>query len=309
MPGSDQWRPVFESERELLLRLNPATGKIGGSSTVQEPLMVDARFGRSQLCTPAVLRIFVDDEERAVSPVGRLVKRALFPHHPPFVFNTVACVGQAQPQRLLGAYTNPGSPWFNVFFGYYQLDSPKSDWARPFGYRSADGVTSDVEIEDVIRLGKSDWNYFSNWMYGVPQDRIEPYNEVELSTMPAHVSTPERIGTSLWHPLLIDDVEVASTYESDAPGAARLEEHTPLVEIWRHAFGLPNPQPEWTESFIPTRLRAAVWMAYREGEEAFHTTIFGATLPAGGEEAFLAAQLATVRTAMERSYPGLGFAA
>jgi hypothetical protein len=125
--------------------------------------------------------------------------------------------------------------------------------------------------------------------------------------MPVWQGSPERIGDSLWHRLVIDAVEVASTYESDAPDARRLETNTVLEDVWRHSFGMPNPQPDRSESFIGTRLRASMWMAYREDEEAFHTTIFGGTLNEGSDEAFLAGQLAAVRAVMERSYPDLGF--
>jgi hypothetical protein len=80
------------------------------------------------------------------------------------------------------------------------------------------------------------------------------------------------------------------------------------VDVWRYSFGLPNPRRKWRESFIPTTLRAAMWMSYWEDDDAYHTTIFGGTLPKGVDQAFLDAQLAAVRTVMERSYPKLGFA-
>jgi hypothetical protein len=307
-PLGDDWHTVFDGD-DVLLRFSPGVGQVGDSSAVAEPLVVDRRFGRSQLCTPAVLRIFVDEDDRALSRAGALAKRWLFADRPPFVFNTVACVGQAEGERLLGLYTDPNSHWFNVFFGYYQLDAPRSEWSRPFGYRDAKGLDSEIEVEDVVRLGKSDWNVFSNWMYGVPDDVVERYVGVDSSSMPVTRRPPERVGDTLWHPLVIDQVEVASTYESDADGARRLVTNTLLEDVWRHSFGQPNPQPDWTESFVPTRLRASMWMAYWEDDTAYHTTIFGGTLGEGSEEDFLGVQLDAVRTVIERSYPTLGFPA
>ena len=306
-PLAHDWHAVIDADDDVLLRFSPGVGQVGGSSAVQEPLVIDERFGRSQLCTPAVLRIFVTEEDREVSRSGALAKRRLFADLPPFVFNTVACVGQAQGADRLGLYTNPASHWFNVFFGYYQLDAAKADWSRPFGYRTADGLASEIAVEDVARLGKSDWNFFSNWNYGVPEDVVDRYTGIDMDTMPVHQPPPERIGDSLWHPLTIDQVEVASTYESDAPGAQRLAENTILAGVWRDSFGRPNPQPDWTESFAATKLRASMWMAYWEDAEAYHTTIFGGTLTEGTDPAFLALQLDAVRTVMERSYPELGF--
>jgi hypothetical protein len=306
-PLADDWHTVIEPHDDVLLRFSPGVGQIAGSSAVQEPLVIDERFGRSQLCTPAVLRIFVTEEDREVSRAGALAKRRLFADLPPFVFNTVACVGQAEGEDRLGLYTNPNSHWFNVFFGYYQLDAAKADWSRPFGYRTARGVDSEVAVEDVVRLGKSDWNFFSNWNYGVPDDVVDRYTKVDLGAMPVKLGTPERIGGSLWHPLTIDSVEVASTYESEAADARRLVTNTILADVWRDSFGMPSPQPDWTESFVATKLRASVWMAYREDAEAYHTTIFGGTLTEGSDPGFLAVQLDAVRTVMERSYPDLGF--
>jgi hypothetical protein len=306
-PLGDDWHTVIDAHDEVLLRFSPGVGQVADSSAVPEPLVLDERFGRSQLCTPAVLRIFVDAEDRAFSRAGALAKQKLFADLPPFVFNTVACVGQAEGEDRLGLYTNPNSHWFNVFFGYYQLDAPKSEWSRPFGYRSAAGASSEVAVEDVVRLGKSDWNFFSNWNYGVPEEVIDRYTRVDLPSMPVHVRPPERVGDSRWHGLTIDSVEVASTYESDLPGAERLVGNTVLAPIWRDSFGMPNPQPDRPDSFVATKLRASMWMAYREDADAYHTTIFGGTLNEGSDPAFLDVQLAAVRTVMERSYPEAGF--
>jgi hypothetical protein len=306
-PPLGDWHTVIDVHDEVLLRFSPGVGQIAASSAVQEPLVIDERFGRSQLCTPAVLRIFVSEDDRALSRSGALAKRRLFADLPPFVFNTVACVGQAEGEDRLGLYTNPDSHWFNVFFGYYQLDAPKADWSRPFGYRTAGGASSEVAVEDVVRLGKSDWNFFSNWNYGVPEEVIDRYTRVDLATMPVDLRRAERIGDSLWHPLTIDSVEVASTYESDLPGAQRLVGNTVLADVWRHSFGMPNPQPDRPDSFVATKLRASMWMAYWEDADAFHTTIFGGTLTEGSDPAFLAVQLDAVRTVMERSYPAVGF--
>jgi hypothetical protein len=303
-PEDDEWESVLN--RDGVLRFCPALGEVGGSAEVVEPVVDDPRYGRSQLCTPAVLRIFVDEQEREIAEVGKLVKRQMFGEHPPFVFNTVACVG-AVPDGTPGLYPDPSSDWFNVFFGYYQLDCAKSEWSRPFGYRSADGPASELEPDDILRLGKSDWNWFSNWMYGVPAQHVEPYSEPRCARVEAR--PPRRIGESLWHGLLMRGIEVASCYESGADGAARLVTNTIVDDVWRHAFGLPSPRPDQPVSFVPTLIDAQVEMAYWEDAEAFHTLIFGGTRPADGDPAFLEAQMEAVRAVIESSYPRLGFAA
>jgi hypothetical protein len=300
------WHDVVAVDRRVVLRFSPAIGEVGPSSEVFEPEVDDPRFGQSQLCTPTILRIFVDEQERAIAEVGQIVKEKMFPDRPGFTFNTVPCVGRV-PDGTPGLYTDPRSIWFNVFFGFYQLDCPKSEWPRPFGYRSADGLASEIEPEDVARLGKSDWNWFSNWMYGVPIKHVLPYSSPDMGSIKVTTAGPRRIGASMWHGLTLRGVEVASTYESGAEGAARLTTNSIIDDVWRNSFGLPSPQPGWDESFIPTRLVAQVDMAYWEDDAAYHTVIFGGTAALDADPAFLSAQMDAVRRVIEESYPTLGF--
>lgn len=301
-----RWHRVLDVDHGVFARFVPAVGEIGGSPDVAEPTVRHPRFGHSQLCTPAVLRIFVDDGKREIAEVGRLVKQRLFGDRPAFTFNTVCCVGGV-PDGAPGLYPNPDSIWFNVFFGFYQLDCPKAEWSRPFGYRSAAGLGSEIEPEDVVRLGKADWNWFSNWMYGVPDAFLEPYSSPDMKGIEVTDSPPKRIGSRLWHGLTLSGVEVASAYESDAQGAARLGTNTVAQDVWRHAFGLPSPRPDHAMSFVPTRLVAQMDMAYWEDSEAFHTVIFGGTAGLDAEPGFLATQMAAVEAVIEKTYAELGF--
>ena len=306
-PLVGKWLTVLDIPRKVLVRFDPAVGEIGGSIEVVEPIVDEPAYGRSQLCTPAILRLHVDDGEREISDAGRLVKQKLFQDHPPFVFNTVACVGAADASGR-GAYPNPNSIWFNVFFGCYQIDARKSDWTRPFGYEAARGTASRIAFDDVARLGEADWNVFSNWMYGVPLEAIEPYlgvDPVDTHQEPA----PDRIGNTLWHTATIEKARCVSTYESNAPGAAQLVSNSDIDRVWRRAFGLPNPQANSPDSFVPTTLRAELHMAYAEDDDAYHTVICGGTALVSAEPEFLAVQMAAVRSVIEAGYPDAGFPA
>jgi hypothetical protein len=302
-PFVGRWRRPIEFRR--VVRFDPAVGEIGGRVEFVEPVVNHERYGRSQLCTPAILRLHVDDGERAISDAGRLVKSTLFARHPPFVFNTVACVGAADANGR-GAYPNPNSVWFNVFFGCYQIDAPKSDWPRPFGYVSADRSASRIEFGDVTRLGEADWNFFSNWMYGVPLEAIEPLNTVD-PVKAVQEPAPERIGRTLWHGASVEGVTCVSTYQSDAAGAGRLVTNSVIDDVWRHAFGLPNPQRDRRDSFVPTTLRAELHMAYSEDADAYHTVICGGTAQVPVDRGFLDTQMAAIRGVIEASYSDCGF--
>jgi hypothetical protein len=291
-----------------VLRFDPSLGKVADDTAPRPPIVLNPAFGRSQPCAPTILRIHVDDAERELCRVGRIVKQEMFPGYPPFVFNTVACVG-AFPPGGPGLYTDPNSVWFNVFTGYYQLDCLKADWTRPFGYDRANGVGSKPVGEDLARLGKSDWNWFSNWCYGVPEEDLIPYSGVDMRTIRVS-DTVVTIGKTHWHEVELEGVEVASCYVSDAPGAGQLASNTVLRDVWQRGFGLPRPDAAFPDSFLPTTMKAVVDMAYWEDAAAYHTVIFGGTavVNAGrADAAFIQAQLQVTKAVIAIDYPGLGF--
>ena len=300
------WRTVVNRSRRVLLRFDPSLGEVGRSTAVHPPEVDDPRFGKSQTCTPTILRIHVDDEKRELCDVGRVVKQTMFPDHPPFVFNTVACVG-AFTVGDPGPYTDPLSIWFNTFLGYYELDCDRALWTRPFGYQTADGSASLPEPEDLARLGKSDWNWFSNWDYGVPAAAALEYSGVNMKDIGFVNNGLVTIGRTRWHHVELRGAEVASCYVSDAAGASQLVQNTIIDEVWRRSFGAPTPRPDYPESFIPTVVDAVVDMAYWEDETTFHTVLFGGTAKVGSDPDFLPTQLQATRAVIATDYPDLGF--
>ena len=309
-PQTGQWDVVATFDGTVQCRFNPAVGQVGGSAMSHSPVVQSAQFGNSVPDGPTVTRIFVDDHTRLITNVGQMVKRLLFADHGDMAVNIVACVGPHDSAGV-GAYANPNSIWFNVFFGYYQIDAPKSQWSRPFGYQSANGFASQVDFDDLLRLGKSDWNFFSNWLYGAPLEFVMPYVGIDTGALRATQSPAGQIGSSLWHHVSMTNWEVATGYESNAPGAAQLVDNSPISPSWRSVFGLPNPQPNWPESFIGQQLWTQSCMAYYEDDQAYHTLIFGGSGPGDGDPnlaaQFLQVQLAAVQAVIAQSYPTLGF--
>ncbi len=290
-----------------VIRFDPSVGVIGGQTAVHPPVVDDPDYGDSQNCTGTILRIHVDDEPRKLCAVGHRVKARMFPPpYPPFVFNAVACVGSFErggPQR----YANPHSPWFNVFLGYYQLDCARPAWDRPFGFTAADGAASSLHIEDLARLGKSDWNFFSNWDYGVPEAALEPYCDVDVSSVEYVDRGLVDIAGANWHRVELLGIEVASCYVSDAPDAQGLVHNTPIAGVLRQGFGLPDPQPDFPVSFISQKLDAVLHMAYGGDDQGFHTLIFGGTAHAGEDRQLLAAQVEATTAVIAERYAGFGF--
>ena len=299
------WRTVVDTGPRTVLHFDPAVGEVDGRTDSIAPEMLDTRFGKCQTCTPSILRIHVDGQTRHLCEVGSVVKDVMFRDYPPFVFNTVACVG-AFPPGSHGQYPDPSSIWFNTFVGYYQLDCAKPAWTRPFGYESASGLASVPAPEDLTRLGKSDWNWFSNWDYGVPRDVLIPLSTVDMTAIGYNLRGPVRIGSTQWHELELEDVEVASCYVADTPGR-QLVQNTILDEVWKKSFGTPVSRPTFPTSFVPTRVNALVDMAYWEDEAAYHTVIFGGTARVGTDPDFLTAQVDATKKVIERFYPDRGF--
>jgi hypothetical protein len=308
-PPKADWCTTLAPKNELLMRFAPCAGLIGDVAKVgQNDMSFNHRYGDLRLATPNVLRLYVTDEPRAISNIGQKVRRGLFPapaYHD-FTFNTVAYVGSPGSGNV-GRYTDPDSPWFNLFVGYYQIDASTDDgWDRPFGYEPN---STTVRGEDLLRLGKADWNWFSNWNYGTPAVEIEPYDDLKGGRA-EHTGASE-IGGTWWQSIDMGDVEVASTYESDSASAAKLVLNSRyLTPIWRMLFGSPCPRPNHPKSFIPTTLRGTVYMAFQKGDDGmYRTRIFGGTIEArdGDTEKFLDAQLSALKSLIASRYAALGF--
>lgn len=291
--------------------IDPTPGFVGGSVCAHAPFVDDPELGKSRNIVPIINRIDVDSRKKLVAQMGALAKKTFFPNHPAFAFNVCFAVGEFSLILRPGKYADPHSHWFNVFMGYYQLDAPKKTWNRPFGYESNKPGAA-VVFDDVMRLGKSDWNYFSNYMYGVPEDCIAPYNTIP-ATLPCRFLGREKIGNRHWDLIEIEEVEVVSGYQSDAPNARRLVNNSIISPVWRRTFGLPSPRPDYPTSFIGTKLMGHIYMSFSEDADNYHTVLFGGTVnksfPAALNERFLGLQMKACREVIVRHYPQLGFPA
>lgn len=293
---------------EIILAWSPTIGAVGGEIQAHPPVVEPGSMPPSRSIVPTITRIPVDLVQRVGTPVGRMVKETFFAEHPDFVFNVCFAVGEF-PLAGPGNYGDPKSPWFNVFVGYYQIDCPKPAWKRPFGYQPGSaGMT--VCFDDVLRIGKSDWNYFSNWMYGVPLEAIKPWDRLDPGVK-CSVLGRRTVGASAWDLVDLDGFSAVTSYQSNAPGAAQLVENTALTDLWRVTYGEPNAQPGDDTSFVGANMHARLYMAYTEDDGAYHTYLFGGTVNKAFDgpqnDAFLADQLVACQAVIEAHYPALGF--
>jgi hypothetical protein len=292
----------------VLVAFCPTLGAVGGELLAHPPAVDAGGAGASQSIVPTITRIPVSARPRIGTPVGSMVKAALFADTPDFDFNVCFAVGPFRPFRA-GAYGNPTSPWFNVFVGYYQIDCPRPAWTRPFGYTSASPGAA-IAFDDILRIGKADWNYFSNWMYGVPLSAITPYDQPDPGVI-CTVLDRVTIGQRQWDQVDVDGLTAVSAYQ--APGSTLLADNTVLTPLWRVTYGEPESVPGFDASFIGTQLHARLYMAWSEDASGFHTYLFGGTVnkafDAAGNPQFLADQMTACEAVIAEHYPTLGFPA
>jgi hypothetical protein len=286
---------------DLVERWAPMLGRVDGKIDAFAPT-IDGMETRSVL--PVINRIPIEARPRLGTKVGAIAQKAFFADLPDFVFNVCFVVGPAPAGP--GAYTDPESPWFNVFMGYYQIDCPKTQWSRPFAYQPCARGALEVSLDEVLRVGKADWNYLSNWMYGVPEGAI-----TALDGLPPdrHTSAlgKHAIGDREWDLVDLDGVRVVSAY----PGQGDLVHNSVLSPLWRVIIGEPTIRDDHPESFPATLMRGRFFMSFSEDDAAFHTHLFGGTVNKafdGDEnEAFLARQMKACEAVIADKYGHLGF--
>jgi hypothetical protein len=289
-------------------------GAIDGRPTVPAVEIDDPGIGSSSSLPTAFPVVVRAGDHRAPADVGTLVKERFFPHDPPFRIDVAFSCGASCPCGG-GVYGDPTSIWFNVFFGYYEIHAPKATWRRPFGYSSPSSGRDAIAYRDVVRIGKADWNYFSNFVYGVPIEEVQKNDAVDMSQVRTSYLGRARIGAHEWDTIELDGVRVVSAYV--APGGA-LRNNDRLSPVWREVFGEPKPNPAFPSSYFTTTMKAVIYMSWndshdrRSGEPTYQTYLFGGTINTGYRDRrenarFLELQLEAIRDVIRRSYPDLGF--
>lgn len=280
----------------------------------------EVRFGPS-MTNPSVLEITIDPPANEAYPTELSpIARRVFSHFPKFVVNVAFSCGQAIPFQP-GVYADPRSPWFNIFVGYYQIDVPKSEWEHPFGYRFRDGGFR-IWPEDLARLGQADWNFFSNFMYGVPLSALEDRG---ADAVTLGYQGRIQVGQHWWDKLTGEGISVSSAYVSTADGGALDANLTMLRELWRAAFGQPYEAAEPPVSFFQTPIAAELLVSFDEAfdkrdlkQEVYRTFVFGGSVNEWWAEcnieprkrhnqAFLDQQMAGIRRLLIREFPNCGF--
>jgi hypothetical protein len=256
-------------------------GDINGKLLVHPVYLNSEEFGESTEY-PTVLEIKIQNEHDEwfldnLKEASKIVRNKYFDYD--FLFNvSFSC---AKPD-IFGddLDADPYSIWFNVFFGYYQIDIPQPS-ARNYPF----GFNPDLTLnpEEILKIGKSDWNYFSNFCYGVPLNKIT--NEV-TDIYPEELEGCEYeeiyINGVKFYKLTVNSFRVISAYEADNDITLNREEENLL---WQALFGFPKSRKEFKKSFFPVSMKAVMYIYHKkiqddydvDGEE-LSTFIFGGTI-------------------------------
>jgi hypothetical protein len=298
------------------LRDKAPVASINNKVVLPTPKVDDRRIGKSG-SFPIALKIVVDKGSTGFpAGIGKIVHDALFPNYPGFTFKVLFASAK---RSLLGKsdYANPASIWYNVFFGYYEIEVSKKAWGRPFGYDLSRGRPK-VVLEDVVRLGKADWNHFSNQLYGVPAKAIAPFDRVDMREVRAEPVRRVRVGSRSWDLVELRGVRVVGPYRSKHDGARFEDIEKGVGMAWRYAFGTyDKDHPAIRRSFAGTSMRGKFYMTFKEerdrlsGEAVYKTFMYGGTVNEGypnraENERFLRLQIRSLEGIMARE-KDLGF--
>ena len=262
----------------------PIMGEIDGQSSVPPARIQSKKFGKSS-GFPMAVEIKVNKEDSIPDNAGKLVKAQLFDEKEyrdkNLIFNVCFSCGKGGLLKK-GTYTDPMSHWFNVFFGYYEIDVPVRTWKRPFGYQKKSN-THVPYFPDIIRIGLADWNYFSNYMYGIPASAASKSSNPRDPRIKTRYIKRETLGNKYWDMVEVDNFQVTSAYT--APGKSHvLQERSLWTRLWRMSFGRPHPRKTFNENFIPCRMKARFYLSFLEdfdndcNEMAYKTFMFGGTV-------------------------------
>ena len=191
--------------------------------------------------------------------IGARAHAAHFGDSPPFVVKVrFACIGTDLLRR--GPYADPRSPWHNVFFGAYEVRVHQDEWDRPFGFEGP-GDHALPRGEDVVRLGKADWNDLSNGLYGVPRHVAAPHDP--LGSARWWHEGAEELGGASWQRLSFSGATAVSAWRNPADGGA-LEDVSPWIGwLWRRVFGVPKGVPPMQRpSFAPVQHQGRFWLRH-----------------------------------------------
>lgn len=255
----------------------PGVGEINNRFLYTAPQLSDSRFGDTTHL-PTVLEIYIDTGHQWPLEIGKKVKAVLFQNYPPIVFNVCFACSRPSFFKRISNYANPNSHWFNVFFGFYEINAPCSKWNRAFGFTE----NGELNKDDLIRLGKADWNYFSNYLYGVPDTYCEQNSLISGNEQISITNSNKVINNQKYIEVEMSNIQVVSGY--CASGDSLLNNQPIVSQLWRKVFGIYPAIDNISQSFMSCTMKMKFYIRYDIvwdndlQEKAYNTYVCGGTI-------------------------------
>ncbi len=273
-----------------LFYTTPLIGEINDSYVTGWEQSPVGHFGMA-IPFPFAVEITIDETPRDPGGVGRLVRNVFFEGYDPIYFNV--CFSCGRSKKKSHGYADPRSIWFNVFFGYYQIDMAMHQRRNaPFGYTRVSRPnlpdTYEVNVKELLSMAKADWNYFSNYLYGVPEEKIiasgsnkiKPFETDSIVTDLPKV----RIGDRYWDVVEIKRICVVSGYEN--PRKKERQATSDYQSVWDHCYDPYPPSRSIGDyaNFYEVEMRVRFLMFYETGydcdagQEVYRSYFFGGSV-------------------------------
>lgn len=180
-------------------------------------------------------------------------------------------------------------------------------WDRPFGFIANN--SNQLAIEDLIKLAKADWNFFSNYMYGVPFQNCVTASEIFGDEVLKIIDDKVIINNKQFIEAEISNIKVVSGYQS---ASEKLLNNDKLFSpIWRKVFGIHPPISDYLKSFITTNMKMKFYIRFEKSfdpdleEICYNTYIYGGSINldypnSTTNERFLDSQLQGIKQSIEK---------
>jgi len=188
--------------------------------------------------------------------------------------------GQAQCSR----YFDPGSDWYNVFYGSYAVLSGKPEGV-PWGFKSK----TQPDFQEFVNIPRIDYTYLTAGMFGCPPAKM---NFVATGSNPTlEPPSPPQVADG-WY-----KVEVTAVIPSGLHRVPKPVDY-PLAYLM---YGVPDPTfvTKDHDEYHQVEMRGELYMKLMDSQDGPITFVWGAICPTvnGGPKL-----LDTIITAMRSKY-------
>lgn len=275
----------------------PTVGEINGGYFMTLKEINDPIFGQST-ANFEVMEFEIKDHPR-VFKSAKLVKELIFHDYPDFTLNELYGMAKVDKLTHQSDYPNPTSHWYNVYYGFYEIDLPLSTAPAAFGFDRE----GNINPTDIIKLGIADYSFLTAYNYGVPieicKQHIKPTGQEEFRIIKENV----KIGTFTYTLIEISNAMLLSVY----PAREKLTSNEyPTSNLLHKMWGTHGYVPGFETPYPLVRMKARLYVTYSIGHDADYNGPCYKTLIAGGivnmdypdqafADAFLEKQLEAVR--------------